>query len=167
MTSGSDAAAGRRPARLDEYSGDIIPFDLESGSVHKALMEITIGLASAEADGRLAAGEQLPRLWPRPHQALIDTGSQHTHVKKDIVDHLGLDPVSDVKVPSRRPDGGVTFGLLYRVHINFGDGPGRDVKVVAGAALGVPHDVLIGTTLLTHCTLSWNGPEGTFTISMP
>jgi len=166
MTSGSDAAAGRRPARLDEYSGDIIAFDLESGRVYKALMEITIGLTSAEADGRLAAGEQLPRPWPRPHQALIDTGSQHTHVKKDIVDHLGLDPVSDVKVPSRRPDGGVTFGLLYRVRISFGGGPGRDVKVVAGAAPGVPHDVLIGTTLLTHCTLSWNGPEGTFTISM-
>ncbi len=167
MTSGSDAAAGRRPARLDEYSGDIIPFDLESGRVYKALMEITIGLTSAEADGRLAAGEQLPRPWPRPHQALIDTGSQHTHVKKDIVEHLGLEPVSDVKVPSRRPDGGVTFGLLYRVHISFGGGPGRDVTVVAGAALGVPHDVLIGTSLLTHCTLSWNGPEGTFTISMP
>ena len=97
MTSGSDAAAGHRPARLDEYSGDIIPFDLESGRVYKALMEITIGLTSAEADGRLAAGEQLPRPWPRPHQALIDTGSQHTHVKKDIVDHLGLEPVPTLK----------------------------------------------------------------------
>ena len=166
MTSSSDAAAGRRPASGIDTRGDIIPFDLESGRVYKALMEIVIGLTSAEVDGRLAAGEQLPQPWPRPHQALIDTGSQHTHVKKDIVEHLGLEPASDVEVPSRRPDGGVTFGHLYRVHISFGGGPGRDVSVVAGAALGVPHDVLIGTSLLTHCILSWNGPESTFTISM-
>jgi predicted aspartyl protease len=152
---------------LDQYSGDIIPFDLESGRVYKALMEVTIGLTVLQAESRRAAGEPLPKPWPRPHQALIDTGAQHTHIKKDIVERLGLEPISYVEVPSRDPNGRITFGIFYQLHISFGSGPGRDTTVVAGAALGVPHDVLIGTTLLKHCVLYWNGPAAKFTIRMP
>lgn len=108
----------------------------------------------------------MPQPWPWPHQALIDTGSQDTHVKKAIVEHLGLEPVSDVEVLARRQDNRVTSGLPYRLHISFGDGPGRDVTVVAGATQDIPHDVIIGSDLLIHCILGWNGPEGKFTISM-
>jgi len=154
--------------RLDECNGDIVPYDLPSGGrVYKALIEVTIGLTSAQADERGATGAQIPSLWPWPHQALIDTGSQDTHVKKAIVEHLGLEPVTDVEVLARRQDNRVTAGLPYHLHMSFGDGQGRDVTVVAGATEDIPHDVIIGSDLLIYCILSWNGPEGKFTISMP
>jgi hypothetical protein len=151
---------------LNEYNGRITPFDLPSGRVYKALVEVTISLTSAQKSERMTAGEQLPKPWPWPHQALIDTGSQHTHVKKAIVDCLGLDPVSEDEILSRRLNGAVASGRLYRIRLSFGDGSGKDVTVVAGAAESIPHDMIIGSDLLIDCILGWNGPEGTFGISM-
>lgn len=152
---------------MNEYNGRITRFDLPSGRVYKALVEVTIDLTSAQKSERMTAGEQLPKPWPWPHQALIDTGSQHTHVKKAIVDCLGLDPVSEDEILSRRLNEVVASGRLYRIHLSFGDGSGKDVTVVAGAAESIPHDMIIGSDLLIECILGWNGPEGTFAISMP
>jgi predicted aspartyl protease len=150
---------------LDESSGDIIPFELPSGRVYKALVMVTIGLTAAQAEARRASGSRLPRPLP-PYQALIDTGSQHTYVKNDIIKLLGLEPVSDLEIETRRQSGQITAGRLYDVNISFG-GPGKSISVVSPVPAGIPHDVLIGTTLLTYCLLSWDGPTGSFSIRIP
>ena len=154
---------------MNDCNGHIRSFDLPLpvGRVYKALIEVTIGLTVEQKDERIAAGERLPEPWPLPHQALIDTGSQHTHVKKAIVGHLGLEPISELEIGSSRLNGEVTFGRQYRVHLSCGDGLGKDVIVVAGAAESIPHDMIIGADFLIDYILVWNGPESVFTISLP
>jgi predicted aspartyl protease len=151
--------------RLDEGGGDIIPFELPSGRAYKALMMVIIGLTADQEETRRVSGSRLPRPLP-PYQALIDTGSQQTYVKRDIIELLGLEPVSDLEIETRRQSGQIAAGRLYDVNISFG-GAGKSISVVSPVPAGIPHDVLIGTTLLTYCLLSWDGPAGKFSIRIP
>jgi hypothetical protein len=134
-----------------------------------ALVSVTIGPPASMA----ATG--LPVRPPvSVDEVVIDTGSGSTHVSAEIVTGLGLNPTGEYR--GVRP-----FGKAMKA--NF---PTCDVRItLAGASVEIPAmvglvdqirddeelgpapKIILGRDFLSHCDLAWNGPGGTFSISVP
>ena len=155
--------------RLDGFGGDIANFEQYG---FKALTHVQVELTPKQLAAKTAAGDRLPAPSPFPWQCLIDTGAQRTHVKRDVVDRLGIRPVAEERV--RDFDGRVVMGRVYQVSLNFTSAPGeevrvgsaRTVEVIAGAAERIPHAVVLGMQTLMLCIVNIDGPAGQFTIQM-
>lgn len=133
-----------------------------------ALVSVTIGPPASMAAGGLPVRPAVP-----VGEVVIDTGSGSTHVAAGIVTGPGLNPTGEYR--GVRP-----FGKAMKA--NF---PAYDVRItLAGASVEIPAmvglvdqirdeeelgpapKVILGRDFLSHCDLSWNGPGGTFSISV-
>ena len=107
----------------------------------------------------------IPIPQPQAGTALIDTGARFTAVDIDILQQLGLPPVSAVQVvtPSGRQQQGV-----YMCRIVF---PGtalpplQPIAVTGSQLAPFGHIALIGRDMLSHGLLVYDGLHGMWTIA--
>ncbi|MBC6425322.1 MAG: retroviral-like aspartic protease family protein [Ekhidna sp.] len=96
--------------------------------------------------------------------ALIDTGASSTCISQSIVDELELIPFDTQKVHTAS---GLTEQLLYDTGVIL---PISQPNIISVQTLCAdlseqPFQALIGRDILSRCTLFYNGPDESFSLS--
>jgi predicted aspartyl protease len=127
-------------------------------------VQVTLGLAQVMAAQLLQQGKSVPQ--PISGVGLIDTGASHTCIDDAAALRLGL-PVTNV-VTVASASHAATRQNVYPAQIEIVGLPFPIAATNAiGAALAVQGFlVLIGRDVLHHCTLFYNGPSGSITLSL-
>ncbi|MBC6401675.1 MAG: retroviral-like aspartic protease family protein [Ekhidna sp.] len=96
--------------------------------------------------------------------ALIDTGASGTCISPSIVDELNLIPFDIQKVHTAS---GLTEQLLYDTGVILPISQPNiiSVQTLCADLSGQPFQVLIGRDILSRCTLFYNGPDESFSLS--
>jgi predicted aspartyl protease len=128
------------------------------------IVQVTVGLMSAMAQQLTQQGTPIPGLVTG--LALIDTGASMTCIDAAAASKIGA-PVID-RVHMHSASHAATQANVYPVHFEIlGAGIHIDAPRCVGAALASQGLVmLIGRDMLANCTLFYNGPSGSFTLSM-
>jgi predicted aspartyl protease len=127
-------------------------------------VQITLGLVQAMAAPLLQQGKSVPQ--PVSGIGLIDSGASHTCIDDAAAVQLGL-PVRDV-VTVASASHAATRQNVYPAQIEI---VGLPIAIAAKNAIGAPLAAqgllaLIGRDVLQHCTLFYNGPSGSITLSL-
>lgn len=127
-------------------------------------IQVTVAVAQPIAEQLLQQGQTLPP--PVSGIALIDTGASVTCIDEDAARQLGLPAVDVVSVASASH--ATTQQNVYPVQIEV---VGMSFTITAPRAIGAPLAAqgllaLIGRDVLQACTLFYNGPAGTITLSI-
>lgn len=136
------------------------------------ILPVQVDLPSALSTKLLLSGQTIPS--PVAGVALIDTGASHTCVDERTVQRLGLQPIN---VTTMRGATGSAPTCEYLARLTFPGTPlqARDPASVLGVKLNGlaagnydgyqgPFIVLIGRDVLADCVLTYDGPQGTFTL---
>lgn len=110
-----------------------------------------------------AAGAQLPQA--KQGRLLVDTGASKTCIEKDILDALGIPPVSQMNVATPQ---GTTVQGVYPCGIAFpGSGlPSIERVFVLGADLKAQNIIgLLGRDVLSTAILVYNGSAGNWSLA--
>ena len=98
--------------------------------------------------------------------ALIDSGASKTCVDENAITQLGVPPINQITVQT---PSGAAQQCLYPARFSFPGTPlpGIDFGSVVGSTLAAQGIVaLIGRDVLERCVFVYNGPAGTYSISL-
>jgi predicted aspartyl protease len=104
-------------------------------------------------------------------RALIDTGASITAVEPSVLSALGLTPTGEMEIHTPSTGGTAVKTPTYDVRVAIPGRPGdlyfisETVQIVASSLAVQGIQALIGRDILSHCTLFYNGADGTFTLS--
>ena len=109
-------------------------------------------------------GESIPR--PVVGHALIDTGASNTCIDREAADRAGLAVVDSGPLTSATQE-----AEIVPIYAGKLDIAGLETPIIAHGAYGVnlaPQQliVLIGRDMLKNCVLIYNGPDGSFSLSL-
>lgn len=129
-----------------------------------------IGVSFARREVLAAESKAAPN--PVPIFALIDTGASNTRVDPSILKQLALSPTGQVSVNTPSTGSATVVTDQYDVIIFI---PGaiethlplvrQNVGVILSGLVQQGIHALIGRDVLAECLLTYNGPNGTFTLS--
>lgn len=128
------------------------------------IVQVTVSVGQQIATQVLQSGGTLPQ--PVSGLALIDTGATTTCVDEDAAKKMQLPVIDVVKVASASH--AAAEQNVYPIQIEV---VGLPITVNAPRAIGAPLQpqgvlVLIGRDVLQHCVLVYNGPAGSFSLSI-
>jgi len=128
------------------------------------VIQVSVTVGQAIAQQVLLQGGTLPP--PISGVALIDTGATSTCVDDEAAQRLQLPAIDVVTVASASHSS--TSQNVYPIQIEV---VGLPIKVEAPKAIGAPLKaqgllLLIGRDVLQHALLVYNGPPGTFSLSI-
>jgi predicted aspartyl protease len=128
------------------------------------VVEVSISVVEAVSRPILQAGGTVPA--PVTGFALIDTGASHTCVDDDVANTLRLPVVGVANMTSATEAN--SQRNLYPIQIDF---VGWNVKMASPRAMGAnlkPQGLvaLIGRDVLKSAILVYNGPMGSFSLSL-
>jgi len=128
------------------------------------VVEVSISIEQNIAQQRLAQGISLPP--PEVGLALIDSGATSTSIDDDAARKLRLPAIDIVAVASASHAS--TQQNVHPIQIEV---RGLPITISAPRAIAAPLAsqgllVLIGRDVLQHCTLFYNGPAGSFSLSV-
>ena len=128
------------------------------------MVQVTVSVGQQIATQILQKGGTLPP--PVSGLALIDTGASSTCVDETAAQQLQLPVIDVVKVASASH--AAADQNVYPIQIEV---VGLPITVSAPRAIGAPLEpqgiiVLIGRDVLQHCVLVYNGPTGSFCLSI-
>lgn len=147
---------GRRPSRLGQF-GDLAEQLRRDG----ALVNVTISVPASLAQQFQAQGQAVPP--PQSARAMIDTGASISTVTDEIAQAAGLRSVGSIQVGGV---GGTSQRTLYSASFGL---PEYGLVVgpieMAGVSLPAGFQVLIGRDILKALNLSYEGPQGAFSLT--
>jgi len=128
------------------------------------VVEVSISIEQNIAQQLLAQGISLPP--PEVGLALIDSGATSTSIDDDAARKLRLPAIDIVAVASASHAS--TQQNFHPIQIEV---RGLPITISAPRAIAAPLAsqgllVLIGRDVLQHCTLFYNGPAGSFSLSV-
>ncbi len=115
---------------------------------------------------RVAIEKLTPGAAPEKGQALIDTGAKYTVIDMSVVNKLGLKPIQTNQINAIGQSNVPVRIYQARVRItkmnkNF------DLSYIIGENLSAQKIIaLIGRDILENCILVYNGPDGSFSLSI-
>lgn len=126
-------------------------------------LELEISVTGGHAKALIATGVAVPQ--PIVGTGLIDTGAGITAVDVQILDALGLNPISTT--PISGPTGQEEQGV-YMCQIKFlgTDIPPIDQAVVGSQLANFGHVALLGRNLLQNCLLIYDGQSAMWTLAV-
>lgn len=137
-----------------------------TGPVVDVLVEVPTALAASLATQK----QQLPK--PVPGLALVDTGATASAVDLQVIQQLGVQPVSvaNVATPTgaqSRPlfPGRFTFPGTNVPAMDFQALIGADLSLQKIHGMAAPLVALLGRDILKHFVLVYNGPSGWWSLS--
>lgn len=122
-----------------------------------AILNVVASLPKPLADNIARSGAAPPQ--PVPAVALIDTGCTRTAIDQDLVGKLALPFTGAGTVQTAK---GAAPATYHAIHLFFPDlGAGQLLpQAMACDLAGSPYKVLLGTDLLRHCVLVYDGLAG-------
>ena len=128
------------------------------------VVQVSISVEQSIAQQLLAQGLSLPT--PERGFALIDTGATSTCIDDGAAGRLNLPAIDVVTVASASHAS--TQQNVHPIQIEVIDLPITisAPRAIAASTGGSRAAVLIGRDVLQHCTLFYNGPAGSFSLSV-
>jgi Aspartyl protease len=131
--------------------------------VHGPLIVVQLSKPDVQAPAAVVAAGEEPPAQPviLTGYALVDTGASHTSVDENAAQQLGL--VATGSIPMQTPGGlrqASQYAVGYRIAGNFVTIPAMSAELNPQGLI-----MLIGRDILASCVLTYNGTDGTFSLS--